>query len=165
MSAAQVETVRDVAAAAVESAGLILEDVSITSAGRRRVVKVVVDLPADQTGGVPMDSVAQATQSLSAALDEGEVLGQQPYTLEVTSPGAERPLTERRHWMRARGRLVAVKPTEPGGQTVRGRLQEVTDAGIVLVDPSADADSAAVSMSWDAIAGGRVELDFSGGGA
>jgi ribosome maturation factor RimP len=153
MAPSQGDAVRLIVAPAVTAAGLVIEDVTVTSAGRRRVVKVVVDLPEDQTGGVPMEAVTVASQGVSAALDASETLGASPYTLEVTSPGAERLLTERRHWLRSRGRLVAVHLND--GSTVDGRLREVDDAGLTL--------DGAAPLPWTSIARGQVRLDFGGG--
>lgn len=158
MAAAQVDVVRGIAAAAVERSGLVLENVVITPAGRRRVVRVVVDLPADRTGGVPMDDVARASQAISSALDDSDALGSAPYTLEVTSPGAERPLTERRHYARARGRLVIL--TLADGSAVEGRLTAVDDDGLTLAGGS--------TLPWDDVVRGRIRLEFgmeSGGDA
>src|SRR4051794_41789451 len=100
-----VDAVRRLAGEAADAAGLVLEDVSVQAAGRRRIVRVIVDLPGDATGGVPMDAVASVSQLLSQRLDDSDAMGGSPYVLEVTSPGVDRPLTERRHWARARGRL------------------------------------------------------------
>src|SRR5512144_2766676 len=119
-----VDGVRALAAPAVASAGLVLENVTITPAGRRRVLRVVVDLPEDAVGGVPMEAVAHASQALSEALDASDVMGGAPYVLEVSSPGADRPLTERRHWLRARGRLVHVLPVAGVSAEPLGRLTE-----------------------------------------
>lgn len=141
--------VRALAAPAAASAGLVVEHVSITPAGRRRVLRVVVDLPDDAVGGVPMEAVAQASQALSEALDGSDVMGGAPYVLEVSSPGADRPLTERRHWMRARGRLVAA--TLADERSVRGRLTSVDDDGVVLDG---------VRHAWETLRTGRVELEF-----
>ena len=93
----------------VTAAGLVLEGVIITPAGKRRVVRVVVDLPEDRTGSLDLDAVAEVSRSVSDALDGSDVLGGSPYVLEVGTPGVDRPLTERRHWSRARGRLVTVR--------------------------------------------------------
>lgn len=153
MAASQVDAVRQIAGAAVEAAGLVIEDVTVTSAGRRRVVKIVVDLPEDQTGGVPMDAVAAASQGVSAALDATDALGAAAYTLEVTSPGAERRLTERRHWRRARGRRVSVYLTD--GSIVEGRLGEADSAGVVL--------DGAEPLPWESVSRGQVRLDYGGG--
>jgi ribosome maturation factor RimP len=143
------EGVRALAGAAVESAGLVLEDVVVTPAGRRRQLRVVVDLPQDRLGGVPMDAVAKASQALSEALDASDVMGGQPYVLEVSSPGADRALTERRHWSRSRRRLVKVQLAD--GTETTGRLVEVDDDGILLDDRR---------LSWADVTRGRVELEF-----
>lgn len=160
MSATMVDAVRELAAPAVQQAALVLEDVTISAAGRRRVVRVVVDLPEDQRGGVPMEAVAQASQNVSAVLDASDVLGSTPYTLEVSSPGAERRLSERRHFRRALGRLVSID-LEPGRSTgpnpALGRLQVVGDDGLTLV-PDAGGEPAVIA--WDAVRSGRVRLDF-----
>jgi ribosome maturation factor RimP len=137
-------------------AGLVLESVTVTPAGKRRVLRVIVDLPPERTGGVPMEAVATASQAISAALDQSPVMGGQPYTLEVSSPGTDRPLTERRHWMRARGRLVTVVAATgvPAGQVPQaaGRLIAVTDSGITL--------DSGPEIGWELIGSGRIEVEF-----
>jgi ribosome maturation factor RimP len=141
--------VRRLAGDAAGAAGLVLEDVAVQSAGRRRIVRVVVDLPDDAVGGVPMDAVATVSQLLSQRLDDSDAMGGAPYVLEVTSPGVDRPLTERRHWLRARGRLVRV--TLRDGGTLTGRLTDAGDEG-----PVVDART----VVWDEVARGRVEVEF-----
>jgi len=97
----------EVLAPVVSATGHDLEDVNVTSAGRRSLVRVVVD--AD--GGVDLDAVAEVSRVVSEALDADAPGGPAfagPYVLEVTSPGVDRPLTEPRHWRRAVGRLVQV---------------------------------------------------------
>jgi ribosome maturation factor RimP len=145
----QADGVRALIEPLAEKAGLVLEGVTITPAGRRRVLRVVVDLPEDETGGVPLDMVAEVSQSVSAALDAGNVMGGTPYVLEVSSPGVDRPLTERRHWGRARTRLVKVRLTEGHAE---GRLTAVDDEGIEL-----DGER---RLPWSDVAGGRVEVEF-----
>jgi ribosome maturation factor RimP len=147
-----VDGVRALAAPAAAAAGLVLENVTITPAGRRRVLRVVVDLPDDAVGGVPMEAVAQASQALSEALDSSDVMGGAPYVLEVSSPGADRPLTERRHWLRARGRLVRVALAD--GRTVKGRVVAATEGGVVL--DRADT----TPVAWADLRTGRIELEF-----
>lgn len=143
------DAVRGLASDAAGAAGLVLEDVAVQSAGRRRIVRVVVDLPDDAVGGVPMDAVATVSQLLSQRLDDSDAMGGAPYVLEVTSPGVDRPLTQRRHWLRARGRLVRVTLREGGAQ--RGRLTGVTDDGVVVEGRT---------VVWDHVARGRVEVEF-----
>ncbi|MBI1351601.1 MAG: ribosome maturation factor RimP [Actinomycetales bacterium] len=109
--------------------GLDVEDVTVQKAGRRHVVRVVVD----QDGGVDLDTIAAASQQVSAILDDDAhaSLLPGPFVLEVTSPGVDRPLTEPRHWRRALTRLVKVTTRE--GAAIEGRVSAVpTDAEIVL---------------------------------
>ena len=133
--------------------GLVLERVDVTPAGRRSVVRVVVDLP-DGPGSLDLDAVAAASRAVATVLDgpEGDAaLGSAPYVLEVTSPGVERPLTQRRHWSRATGRLVEAVLTTGA---VAGRLSTVDEHGVVLDDRR---------VVWEELAGvpGRVRVEFS----
>jgi ribosome maturation factor RimP len=93
-----------VAEPVVHALGMDLESVKVTSAGRRRLLRLVVD----SDGGVSLDDAALASRELSVKLDASDVMGDMPYTLEVSSPGVDRPLTQPRHWQRAVGRLVRV---------------------------------------------------------
>jgi len=147
---ASADRVNAVVEPAVASAGLVLENVTITPAGRRRVLRITVDLPGHVLGGVPLDAVSKASQAVSQALDESDVMGAAPYVLEVSSPGLDRPLTERRHWERARTRLVLV--TLIDGSTAQGRLALVDDDGIMIGERR---------LAWTAIARGRMQVDFS----
>ena len=99
----------------VTTQGLDLEDVVVTPAGRRRLLRVVVD----RDGGLSLDAVAAVSTAVSAALDDSDAMGGAPYVLEVTSPGIDRPLTEPRHWRRNRTRLVTVTTAE--GTSLTGR--------------------------------------------
>ena len=89
--------------------------------------------------------VGAASHALSAALDAAGVMGEAPYVLEVTSPGIDRPLIERRHFMRARGRLVRFVLTD--GRQVTGRVAQVSDTGVELADGQV--------LSWDAVSRGQ----------
>jgi ribosome maturation factor RimP len=139
--------------------GLDLEAADITPAGRRRVLRVAVD----KDGGVTMDDVADATKEVSRILDASNVMGEQPYTLEVTSPGTDRPLTLPRHWRRNAGRLV--KLTTQDGTTTTGRIQSADeDAATLEVDgdtrrvPLAEVTKAHVQIEFNRpVAAGREE--------
>jgi len=96
--------------------GLDVEAVEITPAGKRRILRIAVD----KDGGVTLDDVADATREVSRVLDDSDVMGEQPYTLEVTSRGVDRPLTLPRHWRRNADRLVKV--TTADGETLTGRI-------------------------------------------
>jgi ribosome maturation factor RimP len=112
-----------VAGPVVHALGMDLESVKVTSAGRRRLLRLVVD----SDGGVSLDDAALASRELSAKLDASDVMGDMPYTLEVSSPGVDRPLTQPRHWQRAVGRLVRV-PLSP---SVAGHANSAAGPGKV----------------------------------
>ncbi len=111
----------------VSRLGLDLEAVEVTSAGKRRMLRVAVD----KDGGVTMDDVADATRAVSALLDDSDVMGTQPYTLEVSSRGVDRPLTLPRHWRRNAGRKVAVTCVDDS--SLEGRIGESDDEAVTLV--------------------------------
>jgi ribosome maturation factor RimP len=106
--------------------GLDIEAVEITPAGKRRILRVAVD----KDGGVTLDEVAEATREVNRVLDGSEVMGEQPYTLEVTSRGVDRPLTLPRHWRRNASRLVKV--TFADGSSATGRVLESDDEQVTL---------------------------------
>lgn len=110
-------------AAPLSALGLDVEAVEITPAGKRRILRVAVD----QDGGVTLDDVAEATREVSRVLDSSDVMGEHPYTLEVTSRGVDRPLTLPRHWRRNTDRLVAVQLA--GGESLTGRIVDSDDRG------------------------------------
>ena len=103
---------------------LDVEAVELTPAGKRRVLRVAVD----GDDGVTLDDVADATREVSEVLDASDVMGEQPYTLEVTSRGVDRPLTLPRHWRRNADRLVKVDP-DRRVEVVTGRITAVHRRG------------------------------------
>jgi ribosome maturation factor RimP len=133
----------------VAAEGLDLEDVTVTKAGKRRLLRVVVD----RDGGVTLDDVADVSQAVSAALDEDDVMGQPAYTLEVSSPGVDRPLTEPRHWRRAAKRLVKAEMTD--GTVVEGRVLAADDSGVDL-----DVDGTGRRLDYQDLTLGRVQVEF-----
>ena len=123
------DRIADVIRPVVAAAGMDLESVRVTAAGRRRLLRVVVD----SDRGVSLDDAAAVSRELSAALDTVAVMGDFPYTLEVSSPGVDRPLTDLRHWRRAVGRLVRVTVTDSGGaRPVSGRVCAADADGVTL---------------------------------
>jgi ribosome maturation factor RimP len=110
----------------VSAAGFDLEAVEVQPAGRRRLVRVLVD----RDGGVTLDHIASLTSILSLELDESNAMGEQPYVLEVSSPGVGRPLTLPRHWRRNATRVVRV--TTSDGASFVGRVRDSDDAAATL---------------------------------
>ncbi|MCU1671240.1 MAG: uncharacterized protein JWP40_4167 [Blastococcus sp.] len=148
----------------VADAGYDLEELVVTPAGRRSVVRVVVDRDA----GVTLDDIAEVSRAVSDALDSNDDgMGRTPYVLEVTSPGVDRPLTEPRHWRRNTGRLVTV-PVGPAGSAdeVTGRVTAVTDAGVELAvevkgKPGAKKRPPTPrQVAWAQLGAGRVQVEF-----
>lgn len=135
---------------AVGDLGVDLEGIEISPAGRRRVLRVVVD----RDGGVDLDAVADVSRAVSAALDAGDVMGADPYVLEVTSPGVDRPLTQPRHWRRATGRTVRAE--RRSGGPVTGRVL-AADADGVDLDTG---DPTPTRLPYAAVAGARIQVEF-----
>ena len=149
MAAVSRQRVRDALHPVVTDAGFDLEDVTVTAAGRRSVVRVIVD----RDGGIDLDAVAEISRVVSDALDADEVTGNAPFTLEVTSPGVDRPLTEPRHWRRNTGRLV--QTTVIGGGSVTGRVVAADDTAVTL-----DVDGVEKVIAHADLGAGRVQVEF-----
>ena len=131
---------------------LDLEAVELTPAGKKRVLRVAVD----KDGGVTLDDIAEATKEVSRVLDGpdgSDVMGEQPYTLEVTSPGTDRPLTHPRHWRRNQGRLV--KATLADGRTVTGRITDSDDTRAVL-----DVDGNRDEIAFVDVKKAKIQIEF-----
>jgi ribosome maturation factor RimP len=141
----------------LEDAGLDLEGLTVRLTGSARRVSVLVD----KDGGIGIDECAELSRTISAALDADVVMGEKPYTLEVGSPGATRPLTRARHYERAVGRLLRLTLTS--GQVVTGRLvgtdaTDVADRSEGTVEVEVDGRSSVISLAD--IRKARVELEF-----
>jgi ribosome maturation factor RimP len=139
---------------AVEAAGHDLEDVTVSPAGKRQVVRVVVD----KDGGSTLDDIAEVSRTVSDLLDTAEE--QEPdllggaYVLEVSSPGVDRRLTLPRHWRRNTGRLVAA--TVADGSTLTGRVLAADDLEVVL-----DVDGTEHRLLLAQLTSGAVQVEFS----
>lgn len=139
--------------------GLDVEAVELTPAGKRRVLRVAVDTD----GGVTLDEVAEATREVERVLDASDVMGESPYTLEVTSRGVDRPLTLPRHWRRNEGRLVKADLVDGGELT--GRIAESDDEGVtLLVDHRASKGAkpkiVPTQVAYGDIAKARIQIEF-----
>jgi ribosome maturation factor RimP len=147
----------------VARGGYDLEELVVTPAGRRSVVRVVVDRDA----GVTLDDIAEVSRAVSEVLDANDDGMGRPYVLEVTSPGVDRPLTEHRHWRRNRGRLVTVAVGSSGSaDEVTGRVTDVDEAGVLLAVEAKGKPGAKKKppiprhVPWAQLGAGRVQVEF-----
>ena len=156
------ERVERVLTPVINDRGLDLESVDVQPAGRRRLVRVLVD----REGGISLDDVAALSHELSTILDESDAMGEQPYVLEVSSPGVDRPLTLPRHWRRARGRLV--KASLLDGEVLEGRVIATTesDATLAIDDSASGRSGTGVSLTvlFRDVQIARVSVEFSHAG-
>ena len=135
------------------SHGLELEAVDVVPAGQRRLLRVVVDGDGPDGTGPLLDDIAAASAAVSAALDASDVVGDRPYTLEVSSRGVSRPLSLPRHWRRNRGRLVEVRLLT--GDVVTGRIVAAGEESVRL-----DVDGAERELRLADVARGLVQVEF-----
>jgi len=148
----------------VDAAGYDLEELVVTPAGRRSVVRVVVD----RDRGVTLDDIAEVSKAVSDVLDtQDDGMGRTPYVLEVTSPGVDRPLTQHRHWHRNVGRLVTVAVGPSGSaETVTGRITAVDGDGVTLAVEAKGKPGAKKrpptprQVPWAQLGAGRVQVEF-----
>jgi ribosome maturation factor RimP len=129
--------------------GLDVEAVHVTPAGHHRVLRVAVD----GDDGVTLDMIADATKVVSETLDASDVMGERPYTLEVTSRGVDSPLTLPRHWRRNADRLVKVTLREEG--TIVGRILEAGEDAARL-----DVDGVEREVPYADVAKALVQIEF-----
>ncbi|MFJ8086164.1 ribosome maturation factor RimP [Streptomyces sp. SAI-170] len=155
MSTTQSERLRELLEPLVTSQGLDLEEIAVDSVGRKRVLRVVVD--SDE--GADLDAIADVSRALSAKLDETDAMGDAAYDLEVGTPGAERLLTEHRHFARAVDRLVKFQLTE-GGELI-ARILGVDEDGLDVEVPGVKGRKATSRrLGFSEFDRARVQVEF-----
>ncbi|NBQ35612.1 MAG: hypothetical protein EBU16_03780 [Actinobacteria bacterium] len=133
---------------ALSALGFYLEDVIITSAGRRSMLTIIVDGDTH----LSLDQVTSATKAIGEIVEGLQSLGDTPFTLEVTSPGLDRPLTKPRHWRKNIDRLVKIILLD--GSVVNGRIKSATETDVLVDD---------VSIEFSAIKRATLEVEFKQG--
>jgi ribosome maturation factor RimP len=151
--------------------GLMIEDLAVTPAGKRRLVRIWLDRdlvglePDDETSVIDplsLDEVAEATRLISAALDASDALGEAPYVLEVGSAGVDRLLTQPRHFRRNVSRLVEIRRiADPADGALTGRLVAAgpTEA-TVLVAATKKEPETRLNIPYSDIARAQVQVEF-----
>ena len=120
------EQVLAVITPAIESLGFYIEDITITSAGKRSMLTVIVDGDTH----LSLDQVTVATKAISEIVENLPTLGNNPFTLEVTSPGLDRPLTKPRHWRKNKDRLIKIILND--GKELNGRIKDSTESSVTV---------------------------------
>lgn len=138
---------------AVEQAGFFLEDVHVVSPGKHRIITCIVD------GQTPLnlDQVTSVSRDISELLDSADFMDDTAFTLEVTSPGVDRPLTLPRHWQKNLNHLVKVVKID--GSVVNGRITTIEDANIVLLE-DIKGKTKEHALSLNDVKRATVEIEF-----
>jgi ribosome maturation factor RimP len=129
----------------IEATGNYLEELTITSAGKVKILTVIVDSDTH----LNLDQITAVTKEISEVVEALEALGESAFTLEVTSPGIDRPLTKPRHWRKNFDRLVKI--TMSSGDEIKGRIGDATET-TVLVDSQ--------KVSYEDIKRAVLEIEF-----
>ena len=129
----------------IEATGNYLEELTITSAGKVKILTVIVD----SDSHLNLDQITAVTKEISEVIETLEELGDTAFTLEVTSPGIDRPLTKPRHWRKNLDRLVKITMTS--GQDIQGRIGEATETVVLVNDQK---------VSFEDIKRAVLEIEF-----
>ncbi|MEY3430089.1 MAG: hypothetical protein RJB30_21 [Actinomycetota bacterium] len=135
---------------AIKTLGFVLEEIKVTPVGKRRIIAVIVD---QEEKNPNLDEVTVVSREVSNILDNYSQLGDQPFTLEVTTPGVDRPLVLPRHWQKNLGRLVKVVKID--GQTVSGRISSVSDVSAAI-----EVAGKSVEVLFGDVKRAQIEIEF-----
>ena len=129
----------------IEASGNYLEELTITTAGKVKILTVIVD----SDSHLNLDQITAVTKEISEIVEGLAELGESAFTLEVTSPGIDRPLTKPRHWRKNFDRLVKITMTS--GKDIEGRIGEATEATVLVGDQK---------VSFEDIKRAVLEIEF-----
>ncbi|MFM7356250.1 MAG: ribosome maturation factor RimP [Actinomycetota bacterium] len=147
---ALVDNLNELLAPVVKASGLLLEEIKVIPVGRSRIISVIVD---HEERNLNLDEVAASSRVISEILENYSQLGDNPFTLEVTSPGVDRPLVKAYQWKKNLGRLISI--VKVNGEKLIGRLKSL-DLGSVLLEVK----SGEVSILFSEIKRAIVEIEF-----
>jgi ribosome maturation factor RimP len=129
----------------IEASGNYLEELTITTAGKVKILTVIVD----SDSHLNLDQITAVTKEISEIVEGLAELGESAFTLEVTSPGIDRPLTKPRHWRKNFDRLVKI--TMVSGKDIEGRIGEATETTVLVGDQK---------VSFEDIKRAVLEIEF-----
>ena len=129
----------------IEASGNYLEELTITSAGKVKILTVIVDSDTH----LNLDQITAVTKEISEVVEGLSEIGDGAFTLEVTSPGIDRPLTKPRHWRKNLDRLVKINMAS--GKEIQGRIGEATETTVLIGDQK---------VSFEDIKRAVLEIEF-----
>ncbi|NBV90133.1 MAG: ribosome maturation factor RimP [Actinobacteria bacterium] len=132
----------------VSALGYEVDEVELTTAGRRRVLEVILDAETP----IDLNAISEATRAISNYLDESNIMGEKPYLLEVSSRGVSRPLTKPAHWRRNIGRLVEIKGS---ANNLTGRITAFADPVVTIAE-----DNKEIEIDINTISKAVIEVEF-----
>ena len=145
-------TITSLVAPSLASCGLEIDRVEVLPAGHRKVVRIFLDGDGPKGRGPSLDEIADATRTISAVLDDAPAMGVHPWTLEVSSRGVSRPLTEEKHFRRNVSRLIALQT--PDGP-LNGRILAGAEGRLTL-----EVDGAQKSLPLAQVSGAQVQVEM-----
>jgi ribosome maturation factor RimP len=147
--------VRGVAQRVTESRGFELVDVEIRKGKDGQFVRLYID----KEGGIGLDELESVSHEVSAILDAEDPI-QAGYTLEVSSPGLDRPLKDEKDFRRFIGKLARISSYEPveGRRHWTGRLEEVGEGAVTVRLEKEKGVVARIPLAK--IASARLEVEF-----
>jgi ribosome maturation factor RimP len=134
----------------ITKAGFVLEEITVTPVGKRRLVAVVIDR---EESNPSLDEVTVVSKEVSAILDNYSQMGEMPFTLEVTTPGIDKPLVLPRHWKKNVGRLVKITPKQ--GEKYVARIKDFSDDQVTL-----ELKNEILTLSLNDVAKAQIEVEF-----
>ena len=147
---ALVDNLNELLAPVVKASGLLLEEIKVIPVGRSRIISVIVD---HEERNLNLDEVAASSRVISEILENYSQLGDNPFTLEVTSPGVDRPLVKAYQWKKNLGRLISIVKVD--GEKLIGRLKSLDLDSALL-----EVKSGEVSILFSEIKRATVEIEF-----
>ncbi|TKC18693.1 ribosome maturation factor RimP [Robertmurraya kyonggiensis] len=152
-----IEVVEEIVSPIINELNLELVDIEYVKEGKNWFLRVFID----KENGVDIEECGMVSEKLSEKLDELDPIPYN-YFLEVSSPGAERPLKKDKDYEKAIGKNVFIKTYEPidGGKTFEGVLKEFAD-GQITIEMTIKTRKKSVQIPFDKIANARLAVTFS----